>query len=219
MGLKPVVRSRSAHHTAVWDGNKVLVSYRESGKPSSGAAWRSPQWLWRNGLSLSKVYEMIKRTAKDFSSFAIFHPFLNLSEKLKKSFSSQGILPSAASFFDSSRIDSKLVNEIVRAESRYRLCSRSGPSQIALFLACSTLDYRCRDFPRESAAPKPDADDSWGARPSKPSCVSNYCRSSKAMKNPCCIQRRSGRSTTLNVLSRVRHYHAHCSLRFQCYRH
>ena len=120
VGLKPIIRSRSACHTAAWDGNEMLVSYRESNKPLSSAAWQSPQWLWRYGFSLSKVYGMIKRTAEDFSSFALFHPFLDLSEKLRKSFSSQAILPSAASFFDNSRINTKLINEVIRAETRYR---------------------------------------------------------------------------------------------------
>ena len=120
VGLKSVVRLRSAYHTAVWDGNEMLVSYRESDKPLSNAAWRSPQWLWRYGLSLFKVYGMIKQTAEDFSSFAVFHPFLNLSKKLQESFASQEVLPSAASVFDSSRINTKLVDEIIRAESRYR---------------------------------------------------------------------------------------------------
>ena len=120
VGLKPAVRSRSAYHTAVWDGNEVLVSYRESGKPLSGAIWQSPKWLWRYGSSLSKIHGMIKRSANNFSSFAVFHPFLNLFEKLKESFSSEEVSLSAASFFESNHVSAKLVNEIIRAESRYR---------------------------------------------------------------------------------------------------
>ena len=121
VGLEPVVRSRSAHHTAVWDGNKVLVSYRESGKPLSGAAWQSPQWLWRYGLSLSKVYGMIKDSAEIFPSFACFYQLLYFSETPEESILGQEFFSSsAASFFEISRIDTKLVNEIIRPESRYR---------------------------------------------------------------------------------------------------
>ena len=117
VGLKPIVLSRSAHQTAVWDGKKVRVGYTES------------------GLSLPKIYGMIKRTAENFASFALFHPFLNSSEKLKKSFLSQEVSPSAASLFlESSRINSKFFDEILRAESRYRytrdLDHVNGPSSL-----------------------------------------------------------------------------------------
>lgn len=57
---------------------------------------------------------MIKRTAENFSSFALFHPSLNLSEKLKKSSLSQEVSPSAASFFESSRINPKHFDENAR---------------------------------------------------------------------------------------------------------
>ena len=63
---------------------------------------------------------MIKRSAESFSSFAVFHPFLKLSEKLGKSFSHQEISLSASSFFENNRASAKFIDEIVRAESRSR---------------------------------------------------------------------------------------------------
>jgi len=120
VGLKPAVRSRSGYRAGVWDGSRLLMSYSETDKPLSGAYWRSPKWLWRYGSSLSKIHEMIKESAVSFSSFAVFHPFLKLSEKLKESFPSQEFSSSAARFFESCRISAKLVNEIMRTQSRYR---------------------------------------------------------------------------------------------------
>ena len=63
---------------------------------------------------------MVRNSAYYFSSFAIFHPFLYLSDRSRESFSSQEVSASAASFFESKRINTTLVNEIIRAESRYR---------------------------------------------------------------------------------------------------
>ena len=63
---------------------------------------------------------MVRKSAHDFSSFAIFRPFLYLSEGSRESFSSQEVSASAASFFESKGINATLVNEIIRAESRYR---------------------------------------------------------------------------------------------------
>lgn len=120
VGLKPVPHSRSDYHTGVWNGNDFLVRYDNSDKPLSGTWWPSPKWWWRYGSSLSKVQEMIKRSAESFSSFAVFHPFLKLSEKLGKSFSRQEVSLSASSFFENNRASAKLIDEIVRAESRNR---------------------------------------------------------------------------------------------------
>lgn len=63
---------------------------------------------------------MINRSAEGFSSFAVFHPFLKLSEKLGESFSRQELSLSASSFFENNQASAKLVDEIVRAESRNR---------------------------------------------------------------------------------------------------
>ena len=63
---------------------------------------------------------MVRTSANDFSSLAIFHPFLYLSEEPRGSFSSLVVSASAASFFESKGINTTLVNEIIRAESRYR---------------------------------------------------------------------------------------------------
>ena len=120
VGLKPVSCSRSDNHAGVWDGYDFLVSYDNSDKPLSGAWWRSTKWLWRYSSSLSKVQAIIKRCAKSFSSFAVFHPFLKLSEKFEKSFSHQEVSSSASSFFENDRASVKLIDEIVRAESRNR---------------------------------------------------------------------------------------------------
>lgn len=120
VGLKSVVRSHSNYHTGVWDCKDLLLSYSKEHKPLSSACWQSPKWLWRYGSSLCKVQDMIKGSADGFSSFAVFHPFLNLFEKLKRSFSSQEISSFAAPYLESCGVSAKLVNEVVRAESRYR---------------------------------------------------------------------------------------------------
>lgn len=126
VGLKPAVRSRSEYRTGVWDGSRLLMSYGETDEPLSGAYWQSPKWLWRYGSSLFKIHGMIKKSASRFSSFAIFYPFLELSKKLKKSFPSQDFSSSAARFFqscrffESCRLSAKVVNEIIRTQSRYR---------------------------------------------------------------------------------------------------
>ena len=120
VGLKPVVRSRSGYRTAVWNGNELLVSYSERDKPVSGPRWPVVEWAWRYGNSYYHIPGMIRNSAHDFSSFAIFHPFLYLSEGSRDSFSSQEVSASAASFIESRGINTTLVNEIIRAESRYR---------------------------------------------------------------------------------------------------
>ena len=120
VGLKPVQHSRPDYHTGVWDGNEFLVRYDNSDKPLSGTWWRLPNWLWRYGSSLSKIQEMIKRSAERFSSFAVFHPFLKLSERLGESFSLQEVSLSASSCFENNGASAKLINEIVRAETRNR---------------------------------------------------------------------------------------------------
>ena len=120
VGLKPVVRSRSGYHTAVWGGNELLVSYSERDKPVSGPRWPAAEWAWRYGNSYYHIPGMVRYSAHDFSSFAIFHPFLYLSEDSRESFSSQEVLASAVSSFESRGINATLVNEIIRAESRYR---------------------------------------------------------------------------------------------------
>ena len=120
VGLKPVQHSRPDYHTGVWDGNEFLVRYDNSDKPLSGTWWQLPNWLWRYGSSLSKIQEMIKRSAERFSSFAVFHPFLKLSERLGESFSLQEVSLSASSCFENNGASAKLINEIVRAETRNR---------------------------------------------------------------------------------------------------
>ena len=118
VGLKPVSHSRPDYHTGVWDGNDFLVRYDNRDKPLSGTWWQSPKWLWRYGSSLPKVQETIKRSAERFSSFAVFHPFLKLSERLGQSFSHHEVSLSASSFFENNRASAKLINEIVRAVNR-----------------------------------------------------------------------------------------------------
>lgn len=63
---------------------------------------------------------MVRKSAHYFSSFAIFHPFLYLSEDSRESFSSQEVSASAASFFESRGINATFVNEFIPAENRYR---------------------------------------------------------------------------------------------------
>lgn len=120
VGLKPAPHSRSEYHTVVWDGNDWLVKYGHRDNPLLSAWWRSPKWLWRYGSSLSTIQDRIKKSAQSFSSFAIFHPFLNLLQKLEETFSREEVLTSASSFFESNRVNVNLVNEIVRAEIRNR---------------------------------------------------------------------------------------------------
>lgn len=119
VGLKPT-RSTLNDDVGVWDGHDLLVSYGDKDKPLSGTWWQSPKWLWRYGLSLSKVQEMIVKNAESFSSLAALQPFLRLSEELEESFSRQDVSESASSFLEKTDVNVKLVNEVIRAESRYR---------------------------------------------------------------------------------------------------
>ena len=120
VGLKPVSHSRADYHTGIWDGNDFLVRYDNSDKPLSSTWWWSPKWLWRYGSSLPKVQEMVKSSAESFSSFAGFHSFLKLSERLAKSFSRPEVLLSASAFFENNQVSAKVIDEIVRGESRSR---------------------------------------------------------------------------------------------------
>lgn len=72
-------------------------------------------------MSLSKVQDIVVRSAEKFSSFTHYQSVLPLLEKLEHSLSRQEVLASASSFFENDRrVNAKLVNEIIRAESRHR---------------------------------------------------------------------------------------------------
>ncbi|KAL9113235.1 MAG: hypothetical protein Q9227_002570 [Pyrenula ochraceoflavens] len=120
LGLKKIHSRRHSNpggRTGVWDGSNLLVSYDNSDNPLAKQWWKSPKWLWRYGTSLSNVQKMVAHKAKSFSMFAV-GPHLSILEELRNLFSPQDVLSSAFSFFENERVNTRLVNEIIRAASR-----------------------------------------------------------------------------------------------------
>jgi hypothetical protein len=113
-------RTRGPTNALVFGTGELVVTYDNGDKLLSRTCWRSPEWLWRYRSSFSKIRGMIERSAESLSSFAVFHQFLNLPGELKKSFCPEGVSLSASSFLENKRVSTKLVNEILRPQSRNR---------------------------------------------------------------------------------------------------
>jgi len=117
------------------------VTYDDKDKPLSGAWWRFPKWLWQYVMSVFRIQGMVKRRADSSLSFAVFHPFLNLTEELAKSFSPQEVSLSASSFMENNRASTELVNEVLRAQSRHRHARDADYINMlsSMLALCSTL--------------------------------------------------------------------------------
>ncbi|KAL2044015.1 hypothetical protein N7G274_003536 [Stereocaulon virgatum] len=120
VGLRRDVHVHPRHNVGVWDGNNFIMSCSDKDKPLNRTLWQSLKWRWRYGLSLTKMHAIIQGIADRFSSFAVSHLLLDLPERLHESLTSQGVSFVTTPFLEGCRVNAKLINEVVRAESRYR---------------------------------------------------------------------------------------------------
>ena len=119
VGLKraPVLR---ADHTGVWDGEQFIVSYKDNEKPLTSTYWPALKWWWRYGSSLTKIRDSVLDIADKFSGFAYFQAFMNLQENLSEILGFDIIQPMPQCVFQRRGVSAEFINEVIRAESRYR---------------------------------------------------------------------------------------------------
>ena len=113
------------------------MTHDDRDKPLSGAWWRFPKWLWRYVMSVFRVQGMVKRRADSSMSFAVFHPFLNLTEELAKSFSPQEVSLSASSFVENNRVSTELRQRGPSSAKSPPTCPRCRLHKYAVFNACT----------------------------------------------------------------------------------
>jgi len=143
------------------------VTHDDRDKPLSGAWWRFPKWLWRYVMSVFRVQGMVKRRADSSMSFAVFHPFLNLTEELAKSFSPQEVSLSASSFVENNRVSTELRQRGPSSAKSPPTCPRCRLYNYAIFNACSLFHSRRNGSSGQPTASSTNAEDIRGVRASQ----------------------------------------------------